>query len=159
MARTWLGKTQLIQKLSFGLVVGITAIMMVLSWVGPAFLLHLEDTFLDFRFKLRGTRQTGDEIILVAIDEKSLQEVGRWPWSRDKQARLLDAISSDGAKVIGLDIIYAEPEATEYLQGLRELSTIADQIGAGGPFLVLEEILKRGAENSVGESRYGSAIR
>ncbi len=37
-----------------------------------------------------------------AVDERSLKEVGRWPWARDKQAQLVKTIAADGPRVIGL---------------------------------------------------------
>ncbi|MBI4400932.1 MAG: adenylate/guanylate cyclase domain-containing protein [Nitrospirae bacterium] len=141
MARVWLGKTRIIQSLGFGLAAAITGAILLLSWVGFGPLIRLEETFLDFRFKLRGERQIGQEVVLVAIDEKSLKEVGRWPWSRDKQARLVQAIGADGAKVIGLDIIYAEAEVTEYLRGLQEIITAANTAGAASP--ALREVLQQ----------------
>ena len=93
MARDWLGKPQIIEKLGLGLASGITGTIVLLSWLGVSPLVRLEGGSLDVRFKLRGERPAGQEVILVAIDEKSLQEVGQWPWSRDKQARLVTAIA------------------------------------------------------------------
>jgi adenylate cyclase len=89
MARAWLGKTQVIHKLAFGLAVGLTLTVMALAWIGPAPLVRLENLFLDLRFKLRGERPPGNDLLIVVVDEKSLKEIGRWPWSRDKQAELV----------------------------------------------------------------------
>ncbi len=50
------------------------------------------------------------DIIIVAIDENSLSELGRWPWSRKVHANLINRLKQDGALVIGLDIIFAEPD-------------------------------------------------
>jgi adenylate cyclase len=96
MLPIWLRKTGVIRKLGFTLGAGITVTMVILSWLGPGFLVRLENTSLDFRFKLRGKRNVGSSIVLVAVDEKSLQELGRWPWSRERQARLLQTIAADG---------------------------------------------------------------
>lgn len=81
-----------------------------LSWLAPNFLVRLDNTAFDFQFRFRGERIPGQEVVLVLVDEKSLKEIGRWPWSRDKQAMLVDEIAAGGSVVIGLDIIYAEPE-------------------------------------------------
>ena len=52
--------------------------------------------------------------VIVAIDEPSFSEIGRrWPWPRDLHARLVDRLRRAGAKVIGLDIIFAEPSDDE----------------------------------------------
>ena len=141
MARGWLGKTRTVHTLGFILGVGITLTVLLLAWVGPSPLLRLENIFLDLRFKLRGERQAGQEVVLVAVDEKSLKEIGRWPWPRDKQAQLIEEIGADGARVIGLDIIYAEAEVTEYLRGLREIIATANAAGAASP--AVREILHK----------------
>jgi adenylate cyclase len=47
--------------------------------------------------------------VIAAIDEKSLEAEGRWPWPRPRIAALIDALSADGAKVIGFDVLFSEP--------------------------------------------------
>ncbi|RZI78404.1 MAG: CHASE2 domain-containing protein [Variovorax sp.] len=51
-----------------------------------------------------------DEIVIVAIDEKSLKAVGRWPWRRALHAELLRRIAGDGPRCIGLDLLLTEPD-------------------------------------------------
>lgn len=48
-----------------------------------------------------------NNILIVAIDDKSIQEIGRWPWNRDVYAPLL--VNLDQAKVIAFDIAFFEP--------------------------------------------------
>lgn len=72
MARDWLGKPQIIEKLGLGLASGITGTIVLLFWLSVGPLVRLEGSALDVRFKLRGERQAGREVVLVAIDEKSL---------------------------------------------------------------------------------------
>jgi CHASE2 domain-containing sensor protein len=50
------------------------------------------------------------DIVIVAIDEASLQSIGRWPWSRIVHADLVNKLKQEQARVIGLDIIFSEPE-------------------------------------------------
>lgn len=52
-------------------------------------------------------------VVLVAIDEESLARFGRWPWNRGTVARLLTAIADNGARAIGLDILFPEPDLGE----------------------------------------------
>jgi adenylate cyclase len=47
---------------------------------------------------------------IVAVDDKSLKEVGQWPWPRTQLARLVDKIASGHPSVLGVDIIFAEPD-------------------------------------------------
>jgi len=50
------------------------------------------------------------EVIIVDVDEKSLESDGRWPWSRDKVSALLQKLRDDGAVVIAFDVVFAESE-------------------------------------------------
>lgn len=50
------------------------------------------------------------DVIIIAIDEASLNKLGRWPWSRSVHADLVNRLSAEKAKVIGLDLILTEPE-------------------------------------------------
>jgi serine phosphatase RsbU (regulator of sigma subunit)/CHASE2 domain-containing sensor protein len=61
----------------------------------------------DLSFRIRGERPHPDRIIIVAIDEKTLDKLGRWPIRRAHYAKLLDATSR--AQVVLFDIVMAEP--------------------------------------------------
>jgi CHASE2 domain-containing sensor protein/signal transduction histidine kinase len=70
---------------------------------------RLDQTLYDFFISLNG-RPARDDIIIVAIDEYSLSELGRWPWPRATHAALLQKINQAKPRSIGLDIIFSEPE-------------------------------------------------
>jgi adenylate cyclase len=97
---------------------------------------QLEDQLLDLRFRLRPSPAVSDTIVLVRIDDRSLGEVGRWPWSRGAMAELLGRLRDAGARTIALDLLLAEPEAgavpvtaLEVLrQALRERPEEADRL-------------------------------
>ena len=55
------------------------------------------------------SRVADDRILVVAIDEKSLDELGRWPWSRRIHARLIDRLSAAGVRGVALNILLSEP--------------------------------------------------
>jgi eukaryotic-like serine/threonine-protein kinase len=61
-----------------------------------------------------GVRMTSkapsDKIAVIAIDDTSIQNIGRWPWPRDVQAKLIDQLVAAKAKVIGNTIFYFEPQ-------------------------------------------------
>lgn len=57
-------------------------------------------------------RELSDDIVIVAIDDESIAALGRWPWRRSMHAEVLDRISMDGPKAIGLDILFTEAETT-----------------------------------------------
>ena len=68
----------------------------------------LEDTLRIVRNSAHQQPVSGD-IVLVAVDEKSLREIDNWPWPRAKQAEIIDTIDRMGAKSIVLDILYTGP--------------------------------------------------
>lgn len=53
------------------------------------------------------------DVVIVAIDEDSLSQLGRWPWSRRLHASLIDRLSGEGVKLIALDLIFAEPDTAD----------------------------------------------
>jgi len=61
-------------------------------------------------FQHRGAKSDTNSVIIVDIDEKSLKELGQWPWPRDTFAKLLQKINKHKPKIIGLDIVFAEPD-------------------------------------------------
>ncbi len=76
----------------------------------------------DLRMRSRGHLQPSPDVVLAVIDEKSLDAEGRWPWPRSKLATLVDVLARDGAKVIGFDIGFSEPDENSELDILRRLS-------------------------------------
>jgi adenylate cyclase len=135
MARVWLGKTRNIQKLGLLLAGGITTVIFLLAWQEPDLLVtpfrRIENATIDFRFRVfRGPRPATPEIVIVVVDEPSIKEIGRWPWSRATQAKLVGGIANGGAKVIGLDVIYSEPEVTELKRSLQAVRAGAQAAGA-----------------------------
>jgi len=75
----------------------------------------------DLRFLSRGTRTPSPAVVLAVVDEKSLNVEGRWPWPRSKIAEVIDILSEDGAKVIGFDIGFLEPDENNRLQLLQQM--------------------------------------
>jgi len=55
-------------------------------------------------------RQFDEQVIIIDIDEKSMREQGRYPWSRDKISELVDKLMAAGVVVVGFDIFFAEEE-------------------------------------------------
>ena len=106
-------------RLGIGLGLTVTIGFAFLTWLAPNVVVRLDNTALDYQFRLRGERSPGQEIVLVLVDEKSLKEIGRWPWPRDTQARLVDQIHSGKPAVVGLDIIYAEPEVSGTVRDIK----------------------------------------
>ena len=73
----------------------------------------------DTRFRIRGQAQPSAEIVIVAIDQKTLDDLGAWPFSRLHYTRVLDNLTADGAAVIGFDISFPKPDEKSGLEVLR----------------------------------------
>lgn len=58
---------------------------------------------------LPGGRAPSD-VVIVAIDDPSIQQLGRWPWPRATHAALLDRLRAAGARAVALDILFTEPD-------------------------------------------------
>ena len=55
-----------------------------------------------------------DDIVIIAIDKQSLEKFGRWPWSRQLHARLIDILHQAGSKAVALNIIFSEPDKFDH---------------------------------------------
>lgn len=95
---------------AFRIALLVTLAFLALRWARPSFMELMELKALDLQFLYRGAQRPGEELALVAIDEKSLDELGRWPWPRTRIAGLLDVLARGGVKAIGLDIVFPEPD-------------------------------------------------
>ena len=85
----------------------------------------VDNLIYDIRLRATMPRTLDDRIVIVDIDEKSLAEVGRWPWSRNQMAALtLDLFERQHAGAVGFDVVFAEPDNSS---GLRTLQTLASQ--------------------------------
>jgi adenylate cyclase len=71
---------------------------------------RLESLTLDARFRLRPVEPPSSQVVIVDIDDKSIAEIGRWPWSRALFAQLLDVSAAGGAKVVVLDLLFTESQ-------------------------------------------------
>jgi adenylate cyclase len=117
----------------------VTIVVIVFYAINPSFLNLLELKFYDLRFKSRGAERPGSEIVIVKIDEESIRTIGRWPWSREHWANLIDTLTEWGAKVIGIDAIFAEKESTAADVHLAQAMDGSGSVVVGYFFLTSEE--------------------
>ena len=76
----------------------------------PQVMEHLNNTLIDAAFSYRGDQASDKRIVIVDVDEKSLAELGQWPWSRDKVAKILENLTRAEVGIIGLDMVFAEAD-------------------------------------------------
>jgi adenylate cyclase len=102
---------------------------LVMFFVDVPFLRFMELKALDLRMVSRGKLPAGVETVIAAIDEKSLGELGRWPWPRTTIAKLVDKLKGSGAKAVGFDIVFSEPDQNSSLGAIVDLSKEVKKIG------------------------------
>src|SRR5258706_2360812 len=56
------------------------------------------------------SKNPSDKIAVIAIDDQSIANIGRWPWPREVQAKLIDQLAAAKAKVIGNTVVFFEPQ-------------------------------------------------
>ncbi len=106
----------------------------------------------DLRSKLMETLKSPEEIVIVAIDDDAIAQKGRWPWPRSAIADAVDRIAQDKPRVIGLNILFSEPEENQGLNQIRQLEGRYKQL------LVKRELVQRGVDFSKEFSDVSSAL-
>src|SRR5438309_129727 len=101
--RGWVQMLGLSVLLFFAVAV-LSAIPFIRDWE-----LRFADTF----FRLSPSPKQKSEVVLVTLDDESLQRYGRWPWSRTLLAKLTSSLVKGGASVVGLDILLSEPQTPD----------------------------------------------
>ena len=93
---------------------------------------RLDNLVYDARLRATMPGTLDERIVIVDIDEKSLAEVGRWPWPRNRMAELNGEIfDRQKASLVGFDVVFAEPDESSGLNQLRKLAQGALQSDAG----------------------------
>jgi len=93
----------------------ITMFAFFLSWAylyTPQTFFALNTHISDYLFNLRGDLSKSDHVVVIDIDESSLQAYGQWPWSRFRVADLINKLTEAEAGIIGLDIVFSEFDKT-----------------------------------------------
>jgi adenylate cyclase len=114
-----------VRRLCFGVAMLAYLVIVILYFIRPQVLIDIEGRLLDARFKLRGAQPPTGAVAIVAVDEKSISEVGRWPWSREVTAKLIEQVDRAGAAAIGLDIVFSEPQQEGFLQRVEALQGLS----------------------------------
>jgi len=136
----------------------ILAIVVSIGYVrGVSFLDMMELKTYDLRFKSRGSIEPGKELAIAVIDEKSLDALGRWPWPRSTMAMLVDRLTEYGARVIGFDIVFSEPEENSFLRNINLLKKKLEEKNEDN--IDLLEYLKTLELKADNDARLASAIK
>lgn len=74
---------------------------------------RLDTWVYDLLLRAQWRRDPGISTVIVAVDDKSVRELGRWPWPRRVHAALLDQLTEAGVRGVAMDLVLAEPDADD----------------------------------------------
>lgn len=103
------------------------------AWRMPV-LDRLDQIIYDIRLRATMPRTLDERVVIVDMDERSLEEVGHWPWGRDKLAQLTqELLERQQAAVLGFDVVFSEPDGSSGLRHLQHLAqgALRDMPGYG----------------------------
>lgn len=96
-------------------VIAVIALNLATDFIGT-----LERRFYDFA-STSTSRQPSDRIAVIAIDDQSIANLGRWPWSRDIHAKLIDKLAAAKTKTIVHTVFFSEPQVDPGLVFIRKM--------------------------------------
>jgi CHASE2 domain-containing sensor protein/tRNA A-37 threonylcarbamoyl transferase component Bud32 len=118
--------------------VGVLVVLAVLVLHGATdFFGTLERRYYDYA-STSSSRQPSDRIAIIAIDDQSIANIGRWPWPRDVHAQLIDQLAAAKVKTIAYTAFFFEPQTDRGLVFIRKMK---EALGAAAPQNSLSEQL------------------
>lgn len=87
----------------------------------------LDSFWQDLKMRLSGDQVPTSKVALVAIDDESIREIGRWPWDRQTMARLIDNLMNYEPRAVGLDVIFSEPQTYDNGDGDQILKQVIEK--------------------------------
>lgn len=122
---------KLLKISAFKIVLIITGIicMIVISDVDLGYINDLELKSRDLRFQIRGVEKPSGKVVVVAIDDRSIEMLGRWPWPRLRFAQLIAVLHKAGVAVTGFDLLFTEHEENPEMSKIRELAATFQELG------------------------------
>ena len=99
----------------------LTLLMLGVIYKRPMFMEQLEARAYDIRFGVRGEQPGTDQIVVVAMDDQSIEKLGRWPWPRNYWSVFFRNIRNYQPRVIALDVVFSEPDPNLNLNFLKTI--------------------------------------
>ncbi|MBC5764743.1 CHASE2 domain-containing protein [Ramlibacter albus] len=109
----------------------------------PALLSEAEERSGDLVWRLTAERRDERRIIVVDVDERSLREVGAWPWSRATLAKLSNQVAAQGASQQVFDVVFTDPKADD--------EELAKAVSRNSAVLAQVFALQQGGSQAVGQ--------
>ena len=116
---------QHIVRIALGLLVALVLVGHAAKLYQVGFITQLDNIIYDYRLRLTMPATVDDRIVILDIDERSIdpRALGHWPWGRDKITVLLQKLFDKyGVLLVGIDVIFAEPDTSSGLPVLERLA-------------------------------------
>jgi adenylate cyclase len=115
---------QRIIRYALSLVLTLLFLLHVGEVINIPILTSLENQAYDARLEITLPKDVDKQVVIVDIDEKSLDEIGQWPWNRNILAKISDVLFDYyQIKAIGYDIVFAEEDIDEGAKLLKSMAT------------------------------------
>ena len=115
-ANTWI-------RIAAGLTVVLAFVLHEVEWVPYRFVQQMELWGYDQRLRLFMPKTLDPRVVILDIDEKSLNAEGRWPWSRNKMALMVHQLFERyKVRVVGFDVAFPEPDTSSGLAHLDDMA-------------------------------------
>lgn len=106
-------------------------VIVAIDLVNVPFVHNIDLKMKDLRLLLRGPIPPPSPVVIVAIDNKSIKEIGRWPWSREIIGDLIKGMAEYGVKVAALDVVFSETQNHTSDASLAESIALSGNVIAG----------------------------
>ncbi|HEX7249957.1 MAG TPA: CHASE2 domain-containing protein, partial [Burkholderiales bacterium] len=120
---------------------GLVVVVLMMLAGGSDLLQSLERKAYDMGVQA-SSRVPSDKVAVIAIDDTSIANIGRWPWSREVHARMADLLAGAKAKVIANTLFLFEPQSDPGYQYITKLLELAEKSEAGAEPSAMRSLLK-----------------
>ena len=134
---------------------GLAVVVLMLFAGGSDLLQSLERKAYDMGLQAT-SRAPSERIAVIAIDDTSIANIGRWPWSRDVHAKMTELLAGAKAKVVGNTVFFSEPQIDpgyQYIAKLLEIAALSATAARASPEMARFVATLREAEEALNTDR------
>jgi serine/threonine-protein kinase len=131
-------------KKDWSLGLGVTLVLLLVG--GSPLIQGLERSAYDWGVRASSRAPSG-KVSVIAIDKQSIDNIGRWPWSREVHAKMVEGLANAKAKVIGYTVFFSEPQLDPGLAYVNKLLEVYQRLvpDLNAPSGVSPELIQIGA--------------
>ena len=110
--------------------IGLLVMLVFLVLADTSFVRSIEWHAYDLGMRFSSTKPASEDVVIVAIDDKSIQELGSWPWPRDVLAEATRRLAQARPDVIGFSMPFDVGQSVRGLEYIEKLKTVLEAEGA-----------------------------